>query len=137
MPAYRCQNGECTNGATVKHAGNDFHYCEACYIRIENALNNMREEYLTMSYNDRLHDPNYLGSIKDEAPNRVRLNGVNDPNSCNGHLGESTSRAAPLARYKNLIGLINIHRCTTNCPDIKLMMTNLLRAAGEYVEEEE
>jgi hypothetical protein len=84
-----------------------------------------------------LHDPNYLGSIKDEAPNRVRLNGVNDPNSCNGTLGESTSRAAPLARYKNLIGLINIHRCTTNSPDIKLMMTNLLRAAGEYVEEEE
>ena len=141
MPAYRCQNEGCTNGATVKHAGNDYHYCEACYIRIEKALNNMREEYLTMSYNeynDRLHDPNYLGSIiKDEAPNQVRLNGVNDPNCCNGTLGKSTSRAAPLTRYNRLIQHLNEHRLATNSPEIKLFTTNLLRAAGEYVEEGE
>jgi len=40
----KCQNENCKNIASGQHAGNKFHYCKRCHIRIDRTLEIMRDD---------------------------------------------------------------------------------------------
>jgi|TARA_R100000501_G_C2554559_1_gene67754 hypothetical protein len=67
---------------------------------------------------------------------KIKLDGVNDPNKVAGSLCESTSRAADSTRLMMLIGAINSARVVVEDPDVKLMLTNILRAGGVFADDD-
>lgn len=72
----------------------------------------------------------------EDTHNRPKLDGVNDIAKCAGTVGESLSRAHESTRLMMLIGAINTLRVTVTDPEVKLMLTNLLRAAGVFIDDE-
>jgi len=100
----------------------EFILCRPCAIRIRRYLHKIRDIQIEKSC----------------AMNQPQLENVNNPESIEDD-AEIAVRSdwSPHARLKMLVGAINCVRMTTTDPDLKLVMSNILRAGGVETDDRE